>query len=220
MESDRIEEFWRRFAGAFAHSLEANGLLRYFISNPAVTGAYAEEWVRSLAQQMVTNLTISTGAIIRTSDQRKDLRSVPQNDLVLWDHTELPALFRAGNFALVHTQAARGIIEVKRSTFASKQLYEQLDRQKKRLLLEYRKNVLCVVVSHTVPLCGTLSPNWVKEGTTGTPVQVVRLLDKKTSKPDVDGIFGLIYFLYHLARIEPLRTPVGIEQSRLVPFLR
>lgn len=203
MESNGIDDYWKRFAEAFAHPLQANGLLEEFISNPCVTGAYAEAWVRWLALQMVTNLTVSTGAITRTSDSdpMSDLRSLPQIDLLLWDHAELPALFRAGNFALVHTQAARGIIEVKRSIKTSiEEIREQLERQKRRLLSEYKQNVLCVVVAHPTPTCGTLSSDWVKAATASDPVRVVRLLDTD-SKPDVDGIFGLIYFLSHLAHI-------------------
>jgi hypothetical protein len=53
VEPRQIDEYWRRFAQAFAHPLQANGLLGEFISNPCVTGAYAEAWVRSLAEQMV-----------------------------------------------------------------------------------------------------------------------------------------------------------------------
>jgi hypothetical protein len=200
MESNRIDEYWTRFAQAFAHPLKANGLLADFMANPSVTGAYAEAWVKSLAQQMVTNLTISTGAIIRTSDSPEQLRSLPQIDLMLWDHTELPALFRAGGFALVHTQAARGIIEVKRSITSIEETREQLDRQRRRLLSEYQPNTLGVVLAHADPLSGTLSPDWVRKATASDPVRIVRLLDRNTSEPDVDGIFGLIYFLSHVAR--------------------
>jgi hypothetical protein len=198
---NRIDDYWKRFAEAFAHPLQANGLLGEFISNSCVTGAYAEAWVRWLALQMVTSLTISTGAITRTSDSPSDLRTLPQIDLLLWDHAELPALFRAGDFALVHTQAARGIIEVKRSiTTGIEGVREQLERQRSRLLSEYKPNVLCVVVAHPTPTCGTLPPDWVRAATVRDPVCVVRLLDND-SQPDVDGIFGLIYFLSHLARI-------------------
>jgi len=44
-----IREYWERYAEAFAIPLRGNGLLGTFVSNPAVTGAYAEAWVRSLA---------------------------------------------------------------------------------------------------------------------------------------------------------------------------
>jgi len=198
-----------RFAEAFAHPLQANGLLGDFVSNSSVTGAYAEAWVRFLAQQMITNLTISTGAITRKSDSGsvEDLRRLPQIDLLLWDHTELPAPFRVGDFALVHALAARGIIEVKRSiTTSIEDVHAQLERQRRRLFPEYRKNVLCVVVAHTAPISGTLSPGWVPRQRAGDPVCVVRLLDGD-SRPDVDGIFGLIYFLSHLARIGSGASP-------------
>ena len=207
MVAGQIDKYWKRFAETFAHPIGANGLLRDFISNPSVTGAYAEAWVSSLAQQMVTNLAISTGAIIRISDSTDDLRRLPQMDLVLWDQTELPALFRVGNFALVHTMAARGIIEVKRSITSAKGVQAQLDRQRRRLLSEYQQNIICVVVSHNSSLGGVPSPDWVRESGSHDPVRIVRLLDTETSKPDVDGIFALIYFLSHLARLSRGTAP-------------
>jgi hypothetical protein len=70
---------------------------------------------------------------------------LPQIDLLLWDHTELPALFSVGNFALVHTQAARAIIEVKRSVKTGvEEIREQLHRQRRRLLPEYGR-MFCVL---------------------------------------------------------------------------
>jgi hypothetical protein len=205
VEPSQIDKYWRRFAEAFAHPLQANGLLGDFVSNSSVTGAYAEAWVRCLAEQMITNLTISTGAITRTSDSNsnsaEDLRSLAQIDLLLWDHTELPAPFRVGNFALVHAQAARGIIEVKRSLKTGiEDVRAQLERQRRRLLPEYRMNILCVVVAHPTPIGGALSSDWVAGQQAGEPVSVVRLLDGE-SRPDADGIFKLIYFLSHLAKV-------------------
>jgi hypothetical protein len=198
-----IQEYWERYAEAFAIPLRGNGLLGTFVSNPAVTGAYAEAWVHSLAASMVSNLTISTGAVIRTTDvvHGQDLRKVPQSDLIFWDPTEMPALFRTGDFALVHTQAARAIIEIKRTTSNVGGLQEQLKKQKLRLLSEHRRNVLGVVVAHQTPLFGEgLEPEWVRNSEPQGEVRVVRLLDKKTSKPDPEGIFALIYFLSHVAR--------------------
>jgi len=152
---------------------------------------------------MVSNLTISTGAVIRTTDvvHGQNLRKVPQSDLILWDPSEMPALFRSGDFALVHTQAARAIIEIKRTTSNVSALQVQLRKQRQRLLSEYRRNVLCVVVAHPTPLFGEgLEPEWVKSSDSRADVRVARLLDKKTSKPDPEGIFALIYFLCHVAR--------------------
>lgn len=198
-----IRDYWSRYAEAFATPLRGNGLLGTFVSNPAVTGAYAEAWVHSLAAAMVSNLSISTGAVIRTTDvvQRRDLRRVPQSDLILWDPSEMPALFRSGSFALVHTQAARAIIEIKRTTTDITALQKQLSRQKLRLLSEYRRNVMGVVVAHNRPLFGEgLEPDWVAKSRPGDAVRIARLLDRQTSNPDPDGIFALIYFLSHVAR--------------------
>jgi hypothetical protein len=199
-----IKEYWNRYAEAFASPLRGDGLLGTFISNPAVTGAYAEAWIHSLATSMVSNLTISTGAVIRTTDvilQQRDLRRVPQSDLILWDPSVMPALFRNGNFALVHTQAARAIIEIKRTTTNLTALQKQLKKQKQRLLSNYRRNVLAVVVAHHRPLFGQgLEPDRVAKSQLGDDVQIARLLDKRTSNPDPEGIFALIYFLSHVAK--------------------
>lgn len=198
-----IADYWERFAEAFAAPLGGNGLLSGFVANPAVTGAYAETWIRMLARSMVTALRVSTGAIIRTSDVTKgrDLRTVPQVDLILWDPTELPALFESGDFALVHTQAARGIIEVKRTMPAFRQSVEQLRQQRSRLLTTYQRNVLGVVVASrrnlSIPNVG---PNWVSETDIAQPPPFVRLINRRTGQLDSDGIFAFIYFLSHVAR--------------------
>jgi hypothetical protein len=201
--ADGIRAYWERYAEAFATPLQGNGLLGNFVSNTAVTGAYAEAWVRSLAETMVTTLAISTGAIVRTTDVVKghDLRQVPQSDLIFWDPAELSALFRTGSFALVHTQAARGVVEVKRTLASAGSLKKQLRDQQLRLLSEYRRNVLGVVIAHECPLFGDgLDPEWVENAGPADPPRMVRLLDKNTSSPDPEGIFALIYFLTHLAR--------------------
>ncbi len=198
-----MRNYWKRYAEAFSTPLQGNGLLGTFVSNPAVTGAYAEAWVHSLVKAMVPNLCISTGAVIRTTDvvNKKDLRKVPQSDLILWDPREMPGLFQSGNFALVHTQAARAIIEIKRTTTQSESLKKQLTKQKMRLLSEYRRNILAVVVAHDRPLfSGNVETNWVAKTRLDDDVRITRLLNKQTSEPDPDGIFALIYFLAYVAK--------------------
>jgi len=175
-----------------------------FVTNPAVTGAYAEAWVRRLVETMVVGLKISTGAVIRTSDvlNRRDLKSVPQSDLILWDPTELPALFQSGDFALVHTQAARGILEVKRTVHKLDDFQSQLRKQRFRLLPEYRRNVLGVVIGYRRPLLTIeVEPDWVAKVDRKVDVQMTRLLSRRSSRADVDGIFALIYFLSHVGRL-------------------
>jgi len=205
-----IKAFWKRYAEAFAAPLHANQLLGAFTSNPNLTGAYAEAWVRTLVRTMVQSLCVSTGGILRTTDASSSkpvARRIPQTDLIFWDPTELPALFQTGEFALVHTQAARAIIEVKRSAAKIADLQDQLKEQRRRLLSEYRRNTLAVVISHRAsPFIGDVTPNWVTNVNLAEPPPVIRLLDSK-SQPDTDGVFALIYFLSHVARI-PQRGPL------------
>lgn len=204
-----LERFWHRFASAFAHPFTANGALSEFVRNTAVTGAYAEAWVRWAARVMLPHLRVSTGAIIRTSDAvwHSDLSQVPQLDLILWDPTELPPLFEQGDFALVHTQSARGLIEVKRTLDSEQNTRDQLRKQKARLLPEYRGNVLCVVVSHPKPLFrGHVHPGWPADKNRVEELALTRLLDESTSAPDPNGVFALIYLLSHVARAAPPRT--------------
>jgi hypothetical protein len=65
---DAWESHWRDYAEAFVHSLRANDLLSRFITNSAVTGAYAETWIRFIAKSMLPQFRVSTGAIIRPTD--------------------------------------------------------------------------------------------------------------------------------------------------------
>ena len=63
-----IAEYWEKYAQAFAAPLGANGLIGDFVRNSAVTGAYAEAWIRQFAARMLPGLRVSTGAIVRTTD--------------------------------------------------------------------------------------------------------------------------------------------------------
>jgi hypothetical protein len=204
-----LGRFWQKFAAAFAHPLTANGALSDFVSNPNITGAYAEAWVRAIVRSMLPpSLRVSTGAIIRASDSTSDLRQVPQIDLIVWDPSELPALFERDEFALVHTQSARAIIEVKRSIGEEGRCRQQLRDQQHRLLSEYWSNVLCVVISHSVPLIKVpVRPDWPSQKTSGDEPEITRLLKTGSSEADTDGIFAFIYFLSYVARhIQPPHT--------------
>jgi hypothetical protein len=141
--------------------------------------------------------------VIRTTDVLKgaDLRRLPQIDLIVWDPTVLPPLFEQGDFALVHTQAARAIIEVKRSVPNVSRFQEQLNTQRMRLLSTYRRNVLGVAVAHSRPLfTHPLESDWVPNSPIQGPAAMTRLLSKKPPEPDTDGIFALLYFLSYVAR--------------------
>ena len=82
------ENYWNLYARAFAQSLGANSLLSSFVTNPNVTGAYAEAWIRSMVRNMLGHrFRISTGAVIRSCDNipSRGLSKVSQCDLIVWD---------------------------------------------------------------------------------------------------------------------------------------
>lgn len=149
---DAWRSHWNSFAEAFAHPIKANGLLAQFVTNPDVTGAYAEAWLRSMAKSMLPQFRISTGAIIRPADTTRNLRSIPQCDMIIWIPSVLPAIFEQGDFALVPYSSVRAIIEVKRACSDVDKLREQLLEQQKCIPHEFRTQILGVVVSHHKPL--------------------------------------------------------------------
>ena len=191
-------EHWEAYARAFAQPLQANGLLSDFVANPCVTGAYAEAWVRSMTRNMLGHrYRISTGAVIWAYDKGRGLAGVTQCDLIVWDPSEMPALFESGDFALVPLCSARAIIEVKRNGDKKEKLTRQLTELGK-LLPKYGQPFLGVVITHSKPLFDRpCNPNWLAESKSCGP-PITRLLDAK-NEPDTDGIMGFIYFLAQVA---------------------
>jgi hypothetical protein len=125
---------------------------------------------------------------------------------------ELPSLFEVDDFALVSNQAARGIIEIKRSFDGDTEKFEdQLRRQQLCLLSEVRPNVLGVAVSHSKPLFDAeVDPRWLRlnEERWHHAPAMTRLLDGE-GKPDPNGVWVFIYFLSQLARVErPRMWPI------------
>jgi hypothetical protein len=197
------KEYWDAFARAFAHSIQANGLLAKFVRNPNVTGDYAEAWIRSMAKNMLGHrFRISTGAVIRSSDLIRGLNPVPQCDLIVWDPSELPAIFESGEFALVPLFAARAIIEIER-TYKDNLPQQLKDR---RDLLPAFGPVLGVVIDHPKPLFdqGLCAPDWLenfKHQAGGYDITkdppITSLLNG--GQPDTRGIMAFIYFLAQVA---------------------
>src|ERR1019366_9656056 len=128
-------QYWDLYTRAFAQPLQANGLLSDFVTDANVTGAYAEAWIRSTTRNMLGHrFRISTGAVIRATDRSKTrgTGSVCQCDLIVWDPSEMPAIFESSEFALVPFFAARAIIEIKR-TGKRTELAEELKARRARL---------------------------------------------------------------------------------------
>jgi hypothetical protein len=188
-------EHWAAYAEAFAQQLQGNGLVARFVTNPNVTGLYAEAWIRSTARSMLgSRFRISTGAVIRPYDVMRSLHGVPQCDLIVWDPSELPGLFEHGEFALVPFAAVRAVIEVKRAISNAAELRQQLQDRHKLVPSGF---LLGVVVSHAESLRDfECAPDWFARGRSAPAM--TRLLDG-TNEPDTDGVLAFIYFLSQVA---------------------
>jgi hypothetical protein len=150
---------------------------------------------------------ISTGAVIRSQDKTRGLASVPQCDLIIWDPSELPAIFESGDFAMVPIFAVRAIIEIKRKGNKS-------ERKKLTQQLKARQNLL-VTPSDMAFVLGVFvndndpqpwfnderkpGPNWVEDYRLSNPEKppVTRILHN--NEPDTNGIMAFIYFLAQVA---------------------
>lgn len=217
------EDFWNSYACA-AQPFQGNGLFSSFVTNPAITGAYAEAWVRSMIRNMLgQRFRISTGAVIRSMDRKRGLVSVPQCDVIVWDPSELPAVFECGEFALVPLCAVRAIIEIKRT--GNKRQRPKLTQQ-----LKERESLLPTSPDYDFLLGvfvndndrqpwfndeGTLRPDWLADywlKHSGKP-PIVRILHK--SKPDTNGIMAFLYFLAQVAlRDDDRRVLASCERRR------
>jgi hypothetical protein len=202
---------WDSYAQAFAQPLQANGLLSRFVTNPNVTGAYAEAWVRAMTRNMLGHrFRISTGAVIRATDKIRGSANVPQCDLIVWDPSEMPAIFESGEFALVPLFAARAIIEIKR-TCNREQVTQQL-KERRKLLPDFGP-LLGVVITHPQSLFDQeCEPNWLAERETGEP-PITRLLDAN-NMPDTNGIMVFIYFLAQVAGHSGLTSSASSTRAR------
>ena len=191
-------EFWKLYAHAFALPFHGDDLLSRFVTSQAVTGAYAEAWVRSTVRSMLGHrFRISTGAVIRPADAMRGLNRIPQCDLIVWDPSEMPAIFESGGFALVPLFAVRAIIEVERR-LNKKRLERQLRDRLNLLPNPNSDRVLGVVISHGQPLFHEACRPDYLTGRTAVDPPTTRILGAH-NKPDTDGIMAFIYFLAQVA---------------------
>ncbi len=203
---DSWKEFWADYADSFIQPLKANGQVGKFVNNSAVTGLYAEAWIRDLVKSMLPHFRVSSGAIIGSADRERD-NKIPQCDIIIWDPSELPALFEKGDFALVPKHSVKALIEVKRSSTNIRKFKEQLKRQQKCLFDSYR--ILGVIISHKKQLFKRkVTPDWLqeKEDTLDRNVEIIRIFkslnnNKLKQNVDAEGIFAFIYFLSQIAGI-------------------
>ncbi len=147
---------------------------------------------------------VSTGTVIGASDKLRGL-DLPQCDLIVWDPSEMPAIFECAEFALVPLFSTRAIIEVKRTGTKPerRKLIQQLNERRRFLCTgSDMKFVLGVFVNDNDPqpwFNDKLSSNWLEDYWVQNPGKppITRLL--YNNKPDTNGIMAFIYFLAQVA---------------------
>ncbi len=212
-----FDDYWNLYAQAFAQPFQTNALFSSFVTNTDITGAYAEAYVRLMIKSMLGHrFRISTGAVTRSQDKSRGLASVPQCDVIVWDPSELPAIFESGEFALVPLFSVRAIIEVKRTGTKGKRkaLTQQLkNRQSLLPTMSDMQFVLGVLVDDNDPEPWfndqhKPSPDWLKDYWLSNPGKppITRILHNNV--PDANGIMAFIYFLAQVtSRKKWLATP-------------
>jgi hypothetical protein len=118
-------EFLKLVAPRLIDDLVAHDEIRKFTTNPDVIGAYIESAVRELVRRYVHPLRVSTGAVIDAAAP-KAARDIPQMDTIIWTPSPAPAIFTAGDFALVPRSSALGLLEIKLSAYKVGKLRERL----------------------------------------------------------------------------------------------
>jgi len=195
----KIDQFWDEYAEAYVSQILQNDLFSKFTNNTAATGAYAESWIRNLVNEMLPSYKVSTGCIIHASDRALNETDQSQIDLIIWDPSELPAVFEHGSFALVPSFSVRGIIEVKRSCSNLEKFELQLKKQRDEVPQEWKKHILGVLVCHNKnPFSVQAYPKWCSGVDVSSTPQITRILDKD-GNVDKEGVFALIYLLSQIS---------------------
>jgi hypothetical protein len=208
-------DYWSLYAQAFAQPFQSNALFSSFVANADITGSYAEAYVRSMIKDVLGHrFRVSTGAVIRSQDKTRGLGKVPQCDVIVWDPSELPAIFEFGEFALVPLFSVRAIIEVKRTgTKEERKALAQQLKQRRSLLptMSDMDFVLGVFINDNdkQPWFNDghkPSPDWLKDYCLNNPDRppVTRML--YNNEPDTNGIMAFIYFLAQVATREKERA--------------
>jgi hypothetical protein len=121
-----VQTFLEAIAPQVLAELRPPAELKTFTTNPAVVGGYVEGAVRALVKRYVFPLRVATGAVV---DQRNipGAKDLPQIDTIVWTPSPVPAIFAAGEFAVVPRSSAMGVLEVKSSAYDVRALDDALD---------------------------------------------------------------------------------------------
>jgi hypothetical protein len=113
---DTNQKYFQAVFDEVSQELTAPSRIKTFTHNPDVIGAHAEAVVRRLFKCVLAPYRISTGSII--SPEQFENKMLPQIDVIIWTPAPIPALFEAGDFALVPRRGVAGISEIKRSCYS------------------------------------------------------------------------------------------------------
>ena len=190
------------FAEAFVSRFQEATLIRKFVENTDVLGAYYEELVRERVQSILSLHRISTGAIITPVEI--PIHDAAQIDTIVWSPLAMPAIFDSGRFALVPSESVRGIIEIKGSSSSIPKLREQIDKQRAPLSASYRRHAIGVVIRHqtNIPLGFELRREWTHPDVLKTTEPIVLNLFKDEGDqfvPNHEAIMAFAFFLAELS---------------------
>jgi hypothetical protein len=127
----------------------------------------------------------------------------------------VPAIFEAGEFALVPNFAARAIIEVKRSGRKGA-LAADLTKRRNLLVGPYQDSLLGIFIRHAHPLFDDRyepDTNWVEEHWQEkiSEPPITRLFDA-AGNPDTKGIMAFVYFLARVAGHRAGHSPTAAKR--------
>jgi hypothetical protein len=110
------QAFLRAVAPHVLAELRPPAELAIFTTNPDLIGGYVEGAVRSLLRRYLFPLRVCGGSVI---DQQNipGATDLPQLDTIVWTPAPVPAIFEAGEFALVPRSSSLGILEIKSSAY-------------------------------------------------------------------------------------------------------
>jgi hypothetical protein len=121
-------------------------------SNPALTGDFIEELVRTYIQAALGHRLLLNGTFYSSEFEESGQKPL-QVDGIIYDPTQGPAIIREGNFVVVHPVFCTGVIEIKTS------YSENLENLQKRLEILYhlymhhlkRSQVMAVIIADPNP---------------------------------------------------------------------
>lgn len=109
------KKYFRALSGELTRNLNSITTIKKFADNSAILGAYCENVIQVWLQAFFKE-NISTGGII-SPELYKDPKKVAQLDHIIWKPSPLPAIFTVNDFALVPSNSAFGIVEIKSSNY-------------------------------------------------------------------------------------------------------